>query len=82
MNTIKYVGLDVHKAVTVIAVLNERGQVESQTQIKTKADNFRDFFRGLSGTVHIVLEEGGSLGLAASTAQAFGQLGDGLRSAS
>jgi transposase len=59
MNTIKYVGLDVHKAVTVIAVLNERGQVESQTQIKTKADNFRDFFRGLSGTVHIVLEEGG-----------------------
>lgn len=59
MKNIKYVGMDVHKAVTVIAVLNEQGQVESLTRIKTKADNFRDYFRGLSGTTHVVLEEGG-----------------------
>src|SRR5262245_25838253 len=59
MKNIKYVGMDVHKAVTVIVVLNEQGQVESLTQIKTKADNFRDYFRGLSGTTHVVLEEGG-----------------------
>ena len=58
MNNIKYVGMDVHKAVTVIAVLNEKGQMESLTKIKTKAENFRDFFRGLSGEIHVVLEEG------------------------
>jgi transposase len=40
-------------------VLNEQGQVESLTKIKTKADNFRDYFRGLSGATHVVLEEGG-----------------------
>jgi transposase len=59
MNNIKYVGMDVHKAITVIAVLNQQGQVESLTKIKTKADNFRDYFRGLSGTTQVVLEEGG-----------------------
>lgn len=58
MNNIKYVGLDVHKAITVIAVINQQGQVLSRAQIKTRADNFRDFFRGLSGTVHLALEEG------------------------
>jgi transposase len=59
MNNIKYVGMDVHKSVTVIVVINEQGQVESLTKIKTKAENFRDYFRGLSGTTHVVLEEGG-----------------------
>lgn len=59
MKSIKYMGMDVHKAVTVIAVINEQGQVESLTKIKTKAENFRDFFSGLSGTTHIVFEEGG-----------------------
>ena len=58
MNNIKYVGMDVHKLVTVIVVINEQGQVESLTQIKTKVENFRDYFRGLSGTTHIVFEEG------------------------
>lgn len=58
MNNVKYVGMDVHKAITVIVVLNVLGQVESRTQVKTKADNLRDFFRGLSGRVEVVFEEG------------------------
>ena len=58
MNNLKYVGMDVHKAITVIVVLNVLGQVESRTQVKTKADNLRDFFRGLSGKVEVVFEEG------------------------
>src|SRR5262245_23557189 len=58
MNSVKYVGMDVHKDVTVIVVLNAAGQVESRTQIKTKAENFCDFFRGLSGSVEVVFEEG------------------------
>jgi transposase len=58
MNSVKYVGMDVHKDVTVIVVLNEAGYVESRAQVKTKAENFCDFFRGLSGRVEVVFEEG------------------------
>ncbi len=58
MCNIKYVGMDVHKAITVIVVLNALGQVESRSQVKTKAENICDFFRGLSGKVEVVLEEG------------------------
>jgi hypothetical protein len=35
MNNIKYVGMDVHKSITVIVVLNELGQLEGRSQIKT-----------------------------------------------
>lgn len=58
MNNIKYVGMDVHKAITVIAILNEFGQMESHSKVKTKAENILDFFRGLSGKVEVVFEEG------------------------
>jgi hypothetical protein len=51
--------MDVHKSVTVIVVINEQGRVESLTKIKTKVENFRDYFRGLSGATHVVFEEGG-----------------------
>ena len=39
MDNIKYVGMDVHKTITVIAVLNARGQMESHSKVKTKAEN-------------------------------------------
>lgn len=58
MSNIKYVGMDVHKAITVIVVLNAAGQVESRSQVKTKAENICDFFRGLSGKVEAIFEEG------------------------
>ena len=58
MNNIKYVGMDVHKSIIVIVVLNELGQVESRSQVKTKAENICDFFRGISGKVEVVFEEG------------------------
>ena len=49
MSNIKYVGMDVHKAITVIVVLDERGQFVSRAQVKTKAEPLGDFFRGLTG---------------------------------
>jgi transposase len=58
MSNIKYVGMDVHKSITVIVVLDAAGQVESRSQVKTKAENIRDFFRGMSGKVEVVFEEG------------------------
>src|SRR5262249_34462305 len=58
MSHVKYVGVDVHKAITVIVVLNALGQMESHSRVKTKAENICDFFRGLSGKVEVVFEEG------------------------
>jgi len=58
MNSVKYVGMDVHKVITVIVVLNALGQMESHSKVKTKAENISDFFRGLSGKVEVVFEEG------------------------
>jgi hypothetical protein len=55
MNNIKYVGMDVHKSITVIVVLNELGQFESQSRIKTKGENICDFFRGISGKVEVLI---------------------------
>ena len=58
MSNVKYVGMDVHKTITVIVVLNALGQFESRAQVKTKADTISDFVRGLSGKVELVFEEG------------------------
>lgn len=58
MSKEKYVGLDVHKATIVIAVLNAVGQVVMQTVIATDAQMLREFFKGLSGTIAVALEEG------------------------
>jgi len=58
MSNVKYVGMDVHKAITVIVVLNALGHMESHSKVKTKAENICDFFRGLSGKVEVVFEEG------------------------
>lgn len=58
MSSVKYVGMDVHKAITVIVVLNALGQFESRAQVKTKAETISDFLRGLSGNVEVVFEEG------------------------
>jgi hypothetical protein len=54
MSNIKYVGMDVHKSITVIVVLDAIGQVESRSQVKTKAENLCDFFHGMSGKVEVV----------------------------
>jgi transposase len=58
MLAIHYVGMDVHKAITVIVVLNARGQIEGRSQVKTKAENICDFLRGLRGKIAVVFEEG------------------------
>src|SRR5262249_5970624 len=58
MSNVKDVGMDVHKAITVIVVLNALGHMESHSKVKTKAENICDFFRGLSGKVEVVFEEG------------------------
>ena len=34
MNNIKYVGMDDHKSITVIFILNAAGKIESRTHVK------------------------------------------------
>ena len=41
----KYVGLDVHQAITSIAVLDSNGKLLSQSTIRTSSQEIRDFIR-------------------------------------
>ena len=67
-NMKKYIGLDVHKDATSIAVLNGVGKLVMESIIETKAATVLEFLHGLRGELHVTLEEGG--GLAVRCAQA------------
>jgi transposase len=58
MNTEKYVGMDVHQASTTVVVLDDRGKCVMESIIETKAGTIRDLLKGVSGGVHVALEEG------------------------
>jgi transposase len=58
MNQIKYIGMDVHMAMTVIVVLNSTGKVLTESIIETKASTILDFLSGQRGIVHVTFEEG------------------------
>lgn len=54
----KYVGLDVHKATTVVMVLDASGELVQQTILPTQTAVLRDYFSGLTGSVQVAFEEG------------------------
>lgn len=58
MNSVKYVGLDVHQATISAAVLDGEGQLVMQSILPTDARAILDFVEGLRGTVHLSFEEG------------------------
>jgi transposase len=58
MNQIKYIGMDVHKAMTVIAVLDITGKVVSETIIETKGSTILDFLKIQRGSLYVTFEEG------------------------
>ena len=58
MDSIKYIGLDVHKDAIVIAVLNDAGKLVMESIIETKASTILQFIQGLRGDLHITFEEG------------------------
>lgn len=53
----KYIGMDVHKAITVIVVLDAAGRTLVEAMIETKATSLVQFLRGLEGTLHVTFEE-------------------------
>ena len=54
----KYVGLDVHQAMTVASVREEGGRVIARSIVPTEEAALVEFFTGMRGAVHVALEEG------------------------
>ena len=55
---VKYIGMDVHKEATVIAVLNDSGKLVMEGIVETKANSVLQFIHGLQGELHVTWEEG------------------------
>ncbi len=58
MDSVKYIGMDVHKEAISIAVLNSFGKLVMECIIETKAATILQFVQGLSGSLHVTFEEG------------------------
>ncbi|MGH9356265.1 MAG: IS110 family transposase [Terriglobia bacterium] len=58
MNSVKYVGLDVHLSTISVAVLDGEGKLVMQSVLATRAAAVLDFIHGLRGTLQLTLEEG------------------------
>ena len=58
MDSIKYIGLDVHQSTISVAVLDVDGKLVMQSVIATQAAGVLDFLNGLRGTLHVTFEEG------------------------
>jgi transposase len=58
MNSEKYIGLDVHQATIVVAVLDSSGKLVMESILETEAATIFQFFAGLRGTVSVTFEEG------------------------
>jgi transposase len=58
MNGTKYVGMDVHKEATVIAVMNAAGKLVMESIVETKATTIVEFLQGQRGDLYLTFEEG------------------------
>ena len=56
--SVRYIGLDVHQATTVAAVVDGRGKLVMESIVETKASTLLEFLHGLRGELHVTLEEG------------------------
>lgn len=54
---IQYIGRDVHKAMTVVAVLDGDGKVLAGGTLQTEAETILQFLWGLNGTLRLTFEE-------------------------
>lgn len=55
---IQYVGIDVHQATLVVAVMDGRGRMVFESTVATEREAIEQVLRGLSGRVWVVFEEG------------------------
>ena len=59
MDSIKYIGMDVHKESISIAVMNSAGKLVMESVIETKAITVVQFMQGLRGDLYVTFEEEG-----------------------
>jgi transposase len=57
-DNVNYVGMDVHKATTIIVVLNAAGKQVMQQVVETKANTLICAIKAIAGTLHLTFEEG------------------------
>src|SRR6202044_4008720 len=57
MDSVKYIGMDVHKEAICIAVLNSSGKLVMECVIETKAITILDFLKGLRASLQVTFEE-------------------------
>ena len=55
---VKYIGMDVHKEATVIAVQSGGGRLVMESIVETKTSSILQFIHGLRGELHVTREEG------------------------
>jgi|SRR5205809_6338717 len=58
MESVKYLGFDVHQSTISVAVVNADGKLVMQSVIATHAATILDFIHGLRGTLYLTFEEG------------------------
>src|ERR1700730_5620927 len=58
MNDEKYIGLDVHQATIVVAVMDSTGKLVMESILETEAATILQFFAGLRGNLSVTFEEG------------------------
>ena len=58
MDSVKYIGMDVHKEAISIAVLNSSGKLVMESIMETKAITILQFVHGLRGSLHVTKEPG------------------------
>src|SRR6202140_4616881 len=58
MDSVKYIGMDVHQETMSIAVRNSCGKLVMECVIETKASSIVQFFDGLRGSLQVTFEEG------------------------
>ncbi len=58
MNTTKYIGMDVHQATSVFAVMNHQGRIVGESIVETKSQVITDFLKSQRGTLWVTFEEG------------------------
>jgi transposase len=58
MDSRKYIGMDVHKEATTVAVMDAAGKLIMESVIETKAATILQFLEGLRGDLYVTFEEG------------------------
>jgi len=53
----KYMGMDVHQAMTVVAVMDAEGKVILETMVPTEAASIIRLVQSISGPLHVTFEE-------------------------